>query len=241
MLEHVAKINLSLGCLVIVCFFLPWVGLSCGDITFVKLSGYQLTTGKIPLDDEVLRQYQTNLGIENSEEGFSTQTQQAPPKFYFLIVVICALNIIFFSAKMLGELDRAKLFIGMLFADIGAVFMIILAVIDFGIDIPSGSEMIIQTSYQVGYYATLFSLFGVAGLSVLGVKALGMGSIGETSIDLKISMLPRLESGSVENINLSDSTSLAESSKKTCKQCGSPVEAYQVKCVKCGSTLTAGR
>ncbi len=229
MIEHAAKINLGMGCLVLACFFLPWVGLSCGDITFVKLSGYQLTTGKIPLDEDVIRQYQDKLGMERSEEEMSGQPQQSTPKFYFLIVIICAANIIFLSAKMLDEIDRTKSIVTMVFADVGAVFMIIIAAIDFGFDIPSGSEMIIRTSLQPGYYITLAAFFIVAALSVITMKALNTPSVVDMNLNLQIPEQKFSGQGSIKTSGASQSQRV-----KTCKQCGSQIDMYQAFCDKCG-------
>ena len=107
MMEHLPKINIASGVLIVICFFLPWFSIDCGNMAIVKVSGYDLASGKISLDENLLRQVSAQYG--KGEEDYSEIENQrnARPQFYLVIVVLCALGIIGYSAKMLNEIGRA--------------------------------------------------------------------------------------------------------------------------------------
>ena len=37
MFEHLPKINVGLACVILLCFFLPWISFSCGTVEFLKI------------------------------------------------------------------------------------------------------------------------------------------------------------------------------------------------------------
>ena len=257
MFAHVPKINAGMACLVLLCFFLPWVSFSCGTITFLKVSGYHLTAGKLPVDESAVKQYEQRAGRLADDDRVPSEVRTPAPKFIYLIVIICALNIIGFSLKMMdGEIDKFKSIAVMAFAGIGFVFMIVGAILDFGIEIPSGSEMLIQSSFEIGYFGTLFGCSACIGLSLFSLKVLSQSRVFTAPGELQIP--EEVLSGS-EGIGGTESFSKeiaehfgvapkkqpeiqapAPAGAKMCPGCNAVVGLYQVKCLKCGTALKPG-
>lgn len=258
MFQHIPKINAGLGCLALLCFFMPWISFSCGAVTFLELSGYHLTAGKVPVDESVIRQYEQRAGRLSEDERVPEEVKGQRPKFIYLIVVICAANIIAFSMRMMdGVVDRWKSIAVMVFADIGFVFMIVAAILEFGMEIPPGSELLIQSSLELGYFGTLFSFTGVVALSLLSIRTLGRARVPVAPVELQIteqsfSGPEGIVGGESVSEDVADHFGLQLKKKadappappppgaKTCPACRAVVGAYQAKCLKCGSALKPG-
>ena len=258
MFAHIPKISAGLGCLILGCFFLPWISFSCGTVTFLEFSGYHLTAGKVPINESVIRQYEQRAGKVSEDERVPDEMKGPRPRFIYLIVIICALNIVAFSLKMMdGVIDRWKSMAVMVFGSIGFVFMVAAAILDFGIDIPSGSEMLIQSSIEIGYFGTLFGFSGTIALSLLSIWGAGQLRTQAVLADLQIpeeSFSDPGAVGSAETItdDVAEHFGITPQKKpvmrapvppgaKTCPGCGTVVGLYQAKCVKCNSAIKPGK
>ncbi len=260
MFAHIPKINAGLGCFVLLCFFLPWVSFSCGTVTFLKLSGYHLTAGKVPVDEAAVRNYEDRAGSLANDDRIPDDVKTSTPKFIYLVVVICAVNIIGFSLRMLeGGADRFKSIAVLVFAGIGSAFMIAAAALDFGITIPSGPEMLIESSLEPGFFGTLVAFAASAGLSLFSLTALGKAQVRTAPVELQIA--EEAFSGSeaiggktvfseveAEHFGITptkkpeaEAPAPVPPGVKTCPACNAVVGQYQVKCLKCGSALKPGK
>jgi hypothetical protein len=254
MFEHIPKINTGLGCLVLACFFLPWISFSCGTVTFLDLSGYHLTAGKVPVDESVVRQYEQRGGSVSGDERIPESMKGSAPRYIFLIVPLCAVNIIAFSLRMIdGGMDRFKAVAVMAFADIGFVFLVGAAVLEFGLELPPSSGLLIQSSLEPGYFASLFGFFAVAGGSILTMRAVGQARVPSPADELESPDPPPGDPGAVlgtetvsaevaEHFGITppkkpEVRPQAPPGARTCPGCGVVVGQYQVKCVKCGSAI----
>ncbi len=261
MLEHLPKVNISLGAIVVICFFLPWLSIDCGNIPIVKLSGYELMTGKISLDDNLLRQASEQYGKNEEDYSAYENQRESRPQFYLLMVVMCALVIAGYSGRMLTEFNKVGTVAVIAFSLFGLLLMIITSIRNFGMDIPPDAAMLVQTSHQFGFYLTAISFLGSAVLSFLGLRANAESS--EELVEIQITMPPASPAiGEIEELTLeeprpelavSDFSDFEKSKPqepvkkaippgaKTCSSCGAIVSVYQTKCMKCGSKLKAGK
>ena len=254
MFAHIPKINAGLGCVVLLCFFLPWVSFSCGTVTFLKLSGYHLTAGKVPADESVLKKYEERSGSLSEDERVPEDLRSARPKFIYLIVIICALNIIGFSLRMLeGGPDRFKSMAVMIFADIGLVFMVVAGVLDFGIGVPPEAGSFIESSLEFGYFGTAVSFFAAGALSLFALWMIGQATVRTAPVELQIAEEAFSGPDAVKETDAFTEVEAehfgitpkkkpevqapASPGVNTCPACNASVGEYQVKCVKCGSAL----
>jgi hypothetical protein len=256
MFEHIPKINAGLGCLALLCFFLPWISFSCGTVTFLNISGFHLAAGKMPVDETVIRQYEQRGGSVTGDERIPSDVRGARPRYVYLIVPLCALNIIGFSLRMMGGgMDRFKAVAVMAFADIGCVFLVGAGLMDFGFEIPPASSMLIQSSLEPGYFGAVAAFLAAGVLPLLTLRAIGGSSVAQAPVEEQIPEQAAADAVTGTEEVSEDMTEYfgltakkqpevrppAPPGAKTCPGCGVVVGTYQVKCVKCGSALTPAK
>ena len=257
-LEHFSKINISLGALVIICFFLPWLSVDCGNVTIAELSGYDLATGHIVLEQSAMQQ------LTQRGQDFSAlqREHQARPQLYLVVVVFCALGMVGYGIRMLQELNRVGMFAVGVFGVFGILLMAFAAGRDFGIDIPADAARLVQISHPLAFYVTMISFLGTVVLSVLGICGSTEASEESVTIELPIAADEKL-SNTIEELPIEEesnsfstvndfgeppelvSTEIkripAPAGSKICTSCGAVVSAYQTKCLKCGMNVKPGK
>ncbi|GEM_PF-6663693 len=172
--DNVPKINIALGTVVVICFFLPWISIDCGNETFVKASGLQLTTGKIPVDDAQMEEFSNQFGhrVDLDATGdAASQSRQRKPRLYFLAILLCAGVVVFYSYRMLSRLSRVEIMGALIPGGLGTLGMLFFLADDFGIDMPPDAAVMIQVTPQFGFYGTLLGFLGVTTLSALSLRA----------------------------------------------------------------------
>jgi hypothetical protein len=60
-LARIAKV------LALLCFFLPWVTISCAEQTLVSMSGYQLATGQVTMTNPMTNQVESPPGVNGGD------------------------------------------------------------------------------------------------------------------------------------------------------------------------------
>ena len=247
---HLPKINLGLGVVVLICFFLPWVSIDCGNVAFLKLSGYQLATGKISLDESVLAQLKQQVGDVQETDAAE---QQARPQFYLLAVAACAAGMIIYGVKMLSGVNRLNALAAAAFSVLGILVMLAASAFDYGLDIPPDAAMLIQTSHQFGFYMTVICFIGAGALSLLSLRAVAGQSDSLARIDFPAAPLQAntavppepLTPAAPQEDPFGEAPETAPTSKpqagtRKCPSCGSPVGPFQTKCLKCGTKIKTG-
>jgi len=169
--EYIPKINLALAAVIIGCFFLPWVSIDCGSVSRVKLSGYNLTLGQIPLDQEEMRELTQrgggNLTTDETEGGLP----KGHPQYYLAFVIIAALGVILYTAQAMYQYARMKSMAVIVFGGVGLLGLIVAGLLDFGLGIPKEMSVVVQTTFQFGYYISVLSYIGIIGISGIWFKA----------------------------------------------------------------------
>ena len=257
LLDHFPKINIGIGIIILICFFLPWVSIDCGNVSFITISGYELATGNISLDNQTLQQFREQLNREGQSGSSLDQAQHARPQLFLLVVILGGLGIITFSARMVSEFNRMRAFSIIGFSLFGLVILLFASLQNFGLAIPQDVGFLLKTPLQFGFYITTLSFIGAGLLSFLAIKASAEPTIDTVPIEIPLRTPPPLEREieqlPVESDNnefeIIEEKPLAEKTApfaqrrtsqpgaRTCPTCGVVVGKFQTKCMKCGSDL----
>lgn len=269
--DNIPKINIGLGAVVLICFFLPWMSIDCVDVSFVRVSGFQLTTGKISVDnarlEELTSQYGHRMDLEGSGDTPSA-SNQGKPRFYVLVIVVCAGTVIYFSYKMLSQRRRLEILGALIPGGFGTLGMFFFAAFDFGVNVPPDSAAIIQVTPQVGFYGTILGFLGITALNALTLRSFSIPEKGDEPVNKPepnfvaaepvILDMDSRHQGDVEIIidevpleKVLDLPQVYDAPAKDkpipppgaslCPHCGAVVGIYQSRCMKCSSPLKPGK
>ncbi len=259
-LEYYSKINIALGSIVLLCFFLPWVNIGCGNVTITRLSGFDLTMGHITIDDEAMHQVEAEASRTGSAINRIQAEHNTRPQFYLLVIVVCALGIVGYGVRMMQELNRVGIFAVGAFAVFGLLLIVVASARDFGVDLPQDVARVVHVGHGAGFFLMLASLLASAALSVITLRATSETSDDEDklTIDLPIPKEEDLTGGEAEQHvpsahskpsagtnafgesteSRGSATTTASSSKELrCPSCGSTVAASDLTCGHCGKML----
>ena len=244
--EHLPKINIVLGVLVIIFFFFPWVSVEVGNIVIMKCSGYDLATGNISVNERALQQESGELGTGSQVQPSTQGDRSARPQLYLLITIVCALGIMGYSSKMLSEFTRVGTVAVMAFGVFGLLIMVFGLWRDFGMDISADVASVIKAPGQLALYFTITSFLVSVALSFIGLRAFAEPSEEIGSIDVQIDtpqLIDEIEQLAPDNaIGSSSSNGFGDfvekpSEETTCPTCGLIVSIHHAKCSKCGTNL----
>ncbi len=149
-MDAVKKLSPALYGVIVFCFVLPFVNLTCSGQTVMSLTGFQLITGA-DLDKNMFN----SQGMFNQqgmqEEPSSKESVEAQPMALFAFLsALVALAISFVKRK-------ATALICMLVSVLGALFLLFLK-ISMDSDVSTSGQGIVQLEYQFGYWFS-FLLF----------------------------------------------------------------------------------
>jgi hypothetical protein len=261
MFEHIPKINVGLGCLVLVCFFLPWISFSCGTTTIVSLSGFNLALGKTSVDAAAIRQYEQLGGNAATDARIPQELRRKAPRYLYFLVPLFALNVVAFSLRMMkGGMTRFMLIGTMVSGGAGSLFLLGAGIAEFGMELPPGTVAVIQSSLEPGYFLSLLFMVASALLPVALWRTVEETRAALAAATTPIQKAPPPEFiGGPEPVSpaMAEFFGMQEQKKKdddelevrptlppgtkACPGCGIAVGAYQVKCVKCGTALKPTR
>src|SRR5262245_18134353 len=107
-LEHLPKINIGVAVLAFACLFLPWMSISSGEMTLINLSGFQLVTGSLRLNDPHIQELRENYR-NNEELAFAVPaSEQGHKRWYDAASILCILALAGAGASSLTNLNRDK-------------------------------------------------------------------------------------------------------------------------------------
>ncbi len=139
---------------IIICFFLPWVMISCNDYKIVTLTGIQLVTGT---NVEVAEQRMFDLDPPEEQEA-----EREPLAFFVLLSAVAGLTLSFIRGKI-GAIGTS------LISVVGIVFILLLkAKLDN--DILREGEGLLHIDYGFGFYLVLILFFSAFVINVYSMK-----------------------------------------------------------------------
>jgi hypothetical protein len=154
-MDAVKKLSPAVYVLIVFCFFLPFVNLSCSGQTVMSLSGFQLITGA-DMDQNLLNPQGmfNDPGMQSNQQDNHIDAEPMA-LFAFLAALLC-LAISFIKKKPLSLFT-------MIVSVLGAIFLLMLKISMDG-DASSKGQGVLQIEYQFAYWFS-FLLF-IAGAVV---------------------------------------------------------------------------
>lgn len=126
--------SLSIGGLMIVLFFLPWVSVHCGMMRVAEASGWELTTGSISPSSQ-MEQQAANAG-ESDEKDDPSDDIDARPWFAMGLVVPALL--VLAGAGILGGSRNGGVIL--ILGALGLVVMILATQVDYATDLTQNAQ-----------------------------------------------------------------------------------------------------
>lgn len=146
-MDAVKKLSPALYGLIIFCFVLPFVNLTCSGQTVVSLTGFQLITGT-ELEPNMFNQQ--NMFEEPGQTTSKESIDAQPMALFAFLAALLGLALSFVKKK-------ATALFCMIISAFGVIFMLILKISMDG-DASSSGQGIVQLEYQFGFWFT-FLLF----------------------------------------------------------------------------------
>jgi hypothetical protein len=150
-MDQIKKFSPAAFVIIIFCFFLPFVNITCGGQSVMSLTGIQLITGaeykpqgmfdQKDLAEDSAWQEKDKLSVEQRNIDFQ------PMALLALLMAVIALALSFIRKKM-------TVVICMVVSVLGAVFLLLLKA-SLDSDTPSEAQLIIEIEYQFWYWFAL--------------------------------------------------------------------------------------
>lgn len=153
-MEALKKFSPALFGLVIVCFFLPFVNLSCSGQTVMTLTGFQLITGSEYSEPNVMGQNMFDQDNQNNADNKSREIKSQLMALLAFLAALVGLAVGFIRKKMTAIFS-------LIIAVLGTVFLILLK-INMDSDVALNGEGIMNLEYQTGYWLTIILFIAAA-------------------------------------------------------------------------------
>jgi len=153
-MDQIKKFSPAAFVIIIFCFFLPFINLTCSGQTVMTMTGIQLITGAeykpqgMPDQPEMFEEDQS--GQQTGQLTSSQNSDAQPMALFAFLAAILALAISFIKKKITA-------LICMIISILGAVFLLLLKGSLDG-DATMQGQGIVQIEYQLGYWLA-FLLF----------------------------------------------------------------------------------
>lgn len=153
-MELLKKFSPAIFGLIILCFFFPFVNLSCSGQTVISLTGFQLITGAEYSEKNMLGQDMFGE-MNNAEVKEEKEIEAQPLALFAFLTAFAGLAVSFIRKKITALLS-------LVISVLGAVFLILLKINIDG-DAQINGQGVIELEYQAGYWLTLL-LFIIAAI-----------------------------------------------------------------------------
>lgn len=148
-MDQIKKFSPAAFIIIIFCFFMPFVSITCSGQKVMSLTGIKLITGaeykpQGMLDQKDIPEEEMELKTDlNKEQNIDAQ----PMALFAMIMAVAALILSFIQQKV-------PALICMIASILGAAFMLLLKA-NLDNDIPSDAQMVIEVEYQFWYWIAL--------------------------------------------------------------------------------------
>lgn len=155
-MDQIKKFSPAAFIIIIFCFFMPFVSITCGGQKVMSLTGIKLITGaeykpQGMFDQKDMPEDQMEFKKDfDKEQNIDAQ----PMALFALIMAVIALILSFIQQKV-------PALICMIASVLGAAFLLLLKA-NLDSDIPSDAQMVIEIEYQFWYWLALLLFFGGA-------------------------------------------------------------------------------
>jgi hypothetical protein len=164
-MDQIKKFSPAAFVIVIFCFFLPFVNITCGGQKVVSLTGIQLVTGSEIKPSGMFNQKDMPEDMLSENKDKLKTDENVDPQPMALLALIMA-------AAALGlSFVRKKIFalISMIASILGAAFLLLLKA-NLDSDAPAEAQMVIDIEYQFAYWLALLMFIAGAVLQWLNFR-----------------------------------------------------------------------
>lgn len=140
--------------LILICFLLPWVNVSCQNYKISSISGIEFVTGKTFEEPQMFKEQfgsQGRIPKSSKNEGLK-------PQLYVILALVCVI-----TGFVLTFIKNKITLISNVVVSILAFLFIVLQKIKLEEELVRKSQGLIQIDYLFGFYLTLILLVGTAG------------------------------------------------------------------------------
>ena len=164
-MDQIKKFSPAAFVIVIFCFFLPFVNITCGGQKIVSLTGIQLVTGSEIKPQGMFNQKDSPEDIIGKNKDMLKTNENVDPQpmaLLALIMAAAALGLSFVRKKIMA-------LISMIASVLGAAFMLLLKA-NLDSDLPSEAQMVIDAEFQIWYWLALIMFIAGAVLQWLNFR-----------------------------------------------------------------------
>ena len=149
-MDQIKKFSPAAFVIIIFCFFLPFVNITCGGQTVVSLTGINLVTGTEIKPQGMFDQKDIPDNTAEQQKEKLKMDEKIDPQPMALLALIMAVTglVLSFIRKKITAL------IGMIASILGAAFMLLLKA-NLDSDLPSEAQMVIDVEFQFWYWLAL--------------------------------------------------------------------------------------
>lgn len=144
--------------IIVICFFLPWVNVSCQNYKIASISGIEFVTGKTLVDPQMFNQ---KFGMQNFPSKKPSKQEKINPQLYVILALICIVAgiILSFVKGRIGSLTTS-------IAGVAGFILIILQKFKLETELVKQSQGLIQIDYLLGFYLTLIFLLSAVAVNI---------------------------------------------------------------------------
>ena len=164
-MDQLKKFSPAAFVIVIFCFFLPFVNITCGGQKIISLTGIQLITGAEVKPDGMFDEkniLKDPTGENKDKLKMDRNVDSQPMALLALIMACTALGLSFVRKKIFA-------LIGMISSILGAVFLLLLKTSLDG-NLPTEAQMVIDAEFQIWYWLALIMFIAGAVLQWLNFR-----------------------------------------------------------------------
>lgn len=187
--------------LIILCFFLPWVNISCQNYKIASISGIQFVTGTTL---EQPKMFDQQFGTQNIPPTKPTKEEKIKPQLYVILALICVIAgiVLSFVKGKLGALTTS------IAGAVGFIF-VILQKFKLENELVKQSQGLIQVDYLLGFYLTLILFLFAVAINVYSLTQ------SESAVSLPSKKMPESQFKFCPECGAKN-----ESANVFCKECG---------------------
>lgn len=149
-MDQLKKFSPAAFVIVIFCFFLPFVNITCGGQTVVSLTGIKLVTGAEIKPQGIFDQKNMPENpAEQQKDKFKMDENIDPQPMALLALIMAVTGLVLSFIR-----QKITALIGMIASILGAAFMLLLKA-NLDSDLPSEAQMVIEAEFQIWYWLAL--------------------------------------------------------------------------------------
>lgn len=142
---------------IIICFFLPWVNISCQNYKIASISGMQFVTGTKLEDPQI---FQQQFGMQNFPKK-SSKNEGINPQLYVILALVCVIAglVLSFVKGKIGSITT------IIAGSLGFIF-VLLQKFKLDDELVRKSQGLIQIDYLLGFYLTLILFLSTIAVNI---------------------------------------------------------------------------